>query len=59
MGLKEESSVKLQNLFKKVLTKPASPNTSEVTDIEPDQQKRCHTPNFHVSPVGPVGSIVT
>ncbi|KAJ0480488.1 hypothetical protein HanIR_Chr13g0632251 [Helianthus annuus] len=40
MGLKEESSVRLQDLFKKVLTKPASPSTSKISDIEPDQQKR-------------------
>ena len=30
MGLKEETLTKLQNLFRKVLNKPASPNTSTV-----------------------------
>ena len=35
MGLKEDNSAKLQNLFKEVLTKPASPNTTTgMTDIE-------------------------
>ncbi|XP_021986119.1 uncharacterized protein LOC110882395 [Helianthus annuus] len=41
MDLKEDRSAKLQDLAKKVLTKPASPNDSaEISDIEPDQQKR-------------------
>ena len=40
MDLKEDRSAKLQDLAKKVLTKPASPNTSDMTDIELDQKKR-------------------
>ncbi|XP_022014934.1 uncharacterized protein LOC110914452 [Helianthus annuus] len=41
MDLKEDSSAKLQNLVKKVLSKPASPNTSaDMTAIELDQKKR-------------------
>ena len=40
MDLKEDRSAKLQDLAKKVLTRPASPNDSaEISDIEPDQQK--------------------
>ncbi|XP_022023411.1 uncharacterized protein LOC110923653 [Helianthus annuus] len=41
MDLNEDSSVKLQNLVKKVIHKSASPNTSAVmTDIELEQRKR-------------------
>ncbi|XP_021979769.2 protein FAR1-RELATED SEQUENCE 5-like [Helianthus annuus] len=41
MALDKDRSAQLQDLAKKVLNKPSSPNNSaEISDIEPDQQKR-------------------
>ncbi|XP_021971359.1 uncharacterized protein LOC110866520 [Helianthus annuus] len=55
MGLNEDNSSKLQNLFKKVLNKPASPNTAkDKTEVERQELTKVEAASCFLSDHSPI-----